>query len=69
MVNVRLSGQCWQWKEAPLAEIRGCLMIILEWFCLLAVTLGNCMTDRCLICEMLQNSTSQVAQIFNKIII
>ena len=68
MVNVRLSGQCWQWKKAPLAEIRGCLMIMShysEWFCLLAVTLSNCMTDRCFICEMLQNSTSQVAQIFN----
>ena len=68
MVNVRLSGQCWQWKEALLEGLFND-NVTLEWFCLLAVTLGNCMTDRCLICEMLQNSTSQVAQIFNKIII
>ena len=32
MVNVRLSGQCWQRKEASLAEIRGCLMIMSHYF-------------------------------------
>ena len=32
MVNVRLSGPCWQWKEAALAAIRGCLMIMSHYF-------------------------------------
>ena len=32
MVNVRLSPPCWQWKEAALAAIRGCLMIMSHYF-------------------------------------
>ena len=40
MVNVRLSGPCWQWKEAALAAIRGCLMIMSHYFGVVLVVGG-----------------------------